>query len=108
MNSLQFNYQNSDAPPPADPSLDKNELQITYDQFLSLLTDKKIKKAEFSSAGNVCYVEVEGVGKMVRIGEGYPVEDPKGWSSPSFVIRSLKDKNVPYEYKVVGLGSNVL
>jgi len=108
LNSLQFNYQGGDSPPPAQPDLDPNELQISYEQFLKLLTDKKIVRAEFKNAGRACYVQVEGVDKMVRIGANYPLEDPKGWSSPSFVIRSLEDKQVPYKYLVEGLGANVL
>jgi len=31
---------------------------------------------------------------------GYPVEESKGWSSPAFVIRSVKDKGVPYKFIV--------
>ncbi|GMH72453.1 hypothetical protein TL16_g05919 [Triparma laevis f. inornata] len=36
----------------------------------------------------------------IRIGKGYPTEDPEGWSSPSFVIRTVKEKNVPYKFYV--------
>ena len=33
----------------------------------------------------------------IRIGEGYPIEDPEGWSSPAFVVKSVKKKGVPYK-----------
>lgn len=42
----------------------------------------------------------KGFTKRVLIGKGYPREDPKGWSSPAFVVRSVKDKNVPYKFIV--------
>ena len=32
---------------------------------------------------------------FVRIGEGYSVEYPNGWSSPAFVINAVAKKGVP-------------
>jgi hypothetical protein len=40
----------------------------------------------------------EGNGKPIRIGEGYPIEQHDGWSSPAFAVRIVKDANVPYKF----------
>ena len=50
--------------------------------------------------GDAAYVsfkpkEGESAEKAIRIGEGYPIEDPHGWSSPAFVVKSVKKKGVP-------------
>ena len=42
----------------------------------------------------------------IRIGEGYPVEDPTGWSSPAFVIKAVAKKGVPYKFVVPGLSDS--
>ena len=34
-----------------------------------------------------------------RIGEGYPIEDGRTWSSPLFVTRILDNNRIPYSYK---------
>eukprot|EP00580_Thalassiosira_gravida_P000170 CAMPEP_0201600184 /NCGR_PEP_ID=MMETSP0492-20130828/1353_1 /ASSEMBLY_ACC=CAM_ASM_000837 /TAXON_ID=420259 /ORGANISM="Thalassiosira gravida, Strain GMp14c1" /LENGTH=258 /DNA_ID=CAMNT_0048062901 /DNA_START=128 /DNA_END=904 /DNA_ORIENTATION=- len=44
--------------------------------------------------------------KPIRIGEGYPIEDPEGWSSPAFVIKAVAKKGVPYKFVVPGLGDS--
>ena len=31
---------------------------------------------------------------------GYPIEDPEGWSSPAFVVKSVKKKGVPYKVRM--------
>jgi hypothetical protein len=35
-------------------------------------------------------------GEPLRIGEGMPLEQHRGYSTPLFVVRSVKDKGVPY------------
>lgn len=45
-------------------------------------------------------------GGRIRIGEGYPVEDPKGWSSPAFVVKAVAKRGVPYKFVVPGLGDS--
>ena len=44
--------------------------------------------------------------KPIRIGEGYPIEDPEGWSSPAFVIKAVAKKKVPYKFVVPGLSDS--
>ena len=44
--------------------------------------------------------------KPIRIGEGYPIEDPEGWSSPAFVIKAVAKANVPYKFVVPGLSDS--
>ena len=44
--------------------------------------------------------------KPIRIGEGYPIEDPEGWSSPAFVIKAVAKKGVPYKFVVPGLSDS--
>jgi hypothetical protein len=34
--------------------------------------------------------------QRLRIGEGFPIDNPKAWSSPLWVVRILKDKQIPY------------
>lgn len=47
----------------------------------------------------------EKVSGSIRIGEGYPLEQHDGWSSPTFVMRALKEKDVPYKFIVPGLAA---
>lgn len=34
------------------------------------------------------------------MGAGWPVEMSNGWSSPTWVIRILKNENIPFEFVV--------
>lgn len=56
-------------------------------------------KVDFESGGNKAYVFLkpeggEGEPKRIRVGEGYPEEQSKGWSSPLWVVRALRDRQV--------------
>ena len=58
--------------------------------------------ATFKSSGD----SKESNSKPIRIGEGYPIEDPEGWSSPAFVIKAVAKKGVPYKFVVPGLSDS--
>lgn len=56
-------------------------------------------KVDFENGGNKAYAFLkpeggEGEPKRIRVGEGYPEEQSKGWSSPLWVVRALKDRQV--------------
>lgn len=92
------------------PKLETGEKNIDMPSFLKLVEEKRIEKVELLEGGNVAYAYVaprrgdkEGAGEgkeagaeRVRIGEGFPVENGKTWSSPLWMVRILKDKQIPY------------
>ena len=99
-------YQGTDvngAPKPTDES------SIDMPAFLRAVDEKRVEKVELKDGGNVGYAFVrdastpasgEGAGgaaaaaaevTRLRIGEGFPVDNPKAWSSPLWVVRVLKD-----------------
>ena len=64
---------------------------------MTMIADKKVTAVEFDSvAMNKAWITTaEG---RVRIGEGYPIEDGRSWSSPLFVTRILDNNMIPYSY----------
>mmetsp|Transcript_5240 Transcript_5240/g.9234 ORF Transcript_5240/g.9234 Transcript_5240/m.9234 type:complete len:213 (-) Transcript_5240:100-738(-) len=85
------------APKPAD------EDSISYMDFLKQLDAGKVEKVDFFENGNRAYAYLRGdaegtAGTRIRIGEGYPIDQTKGWSSPLWVVRSLENKKVPYQF----------
>ena len=114
-NSLAFNYREGQSPT-IDSSTLNNEPSITYIDFLSRLDSGTITYVEFLAPyGNVAYATYKEESKedenssaitssRKRIGEGYPIEDPTGWSSPAFVIKAVAKKGVPYKFIVPGIG----
>lgn len=50
------------------------------------------------NGGNNAYAFLKpsggGEATRIRVGEGYPDEQGKGWSSPLWVVRALNDRNV--------------
>lgn len=75
--------------------------------FLKAVDDKRIVNVELLDGGNIAYATVReadaeagGVTSRLRIGEGFPVDNPKAWSSPLWVVRILKDKQIPYTLKI--------
>ena len=76
-----------------------NSDQVKFVEFLAPNGDAAyvtFKDGEGSSSNN----------KPIRIGEGYPIEDPEGWSSPAFVIKAVAKKKVPYKFVVPGLSDS--
>lgn len=79
--------------------------------FLKAVDEKRVAKVELLDGGNVAYATVREAAaasaaesaeagaaatSRLRIGEGFPVDNPKAWSSPLWVVRILKDKEIPY------------
>lgn len=131
-NSLAFNYRGGESPTVDASAID--EVSIPYAEFLEKLASDQVEFVEFLAPnGDKAYATFkapavavvaaaaegeEGVAasssapasssssKPIRIGEGYPTEDPEGWSSPAFVIKAVAKKNVPYKFVVPGLSDS--
>ena len=106
--------------PTVDPSV-LDEPSIPYSEFLDRLNADQVEYVEFIAPnGDAAYVTFKSTGggdvigggggivpgKRIRIGEGYPIEDPKGWSSPAFVVKAVARRGVPYKFVVPGLGDS--
>ena len=103
-----YNFTEGESPTVDSSAL--NEESITYSDFLDKLNNDKVKFVEFlAPSGDAAYVtfndSAEG-SKPIRIGEGYPIEDPGGWSSPAFVVKAVAKKGVPYKFVVPGLSDS--
>ncbi len=88
-----------------------NEASVSYSEFLDKLNLGEVAFVEFlAPSGDAAYVTFksndESKGLKIRIGEGYPIEDPKGWSSPAFVVKAVAKKGVPYKFVVPGLSDS--
>jgi hypothetical protein len=108
-NGLAFQYRGN-----SNGGLDAstlNEPSISYTDFLIRLDANEVEFVEFMAPnGDAAYatfkpkVGADGVLETkeapIRIGEGYPIEDPEGWSSPAFVVKSVAKKGVPYKFTV--------
>merc|ERR1719356_292846 len=110
-NSLAFNYRGGDNPTVDTAKLD--EESISYAEFLEKLEAGRVKFVEFLAPnGDAAYATIVSEdgneNKPIRIGEGYPIEDPGGWSSPAFVVKAVAKKGVPYKFVVPGLGDSFL
>mmetsp|Transcript_19549 Transcript_19549/g.35389 ORF Transcript_19549/g.35389 Transcript_19549/m.35389 type:complete len:240 (-) Transcript_19549:116-835(-) len=118
-NSLAFNYRGGESPT-VDPSA-INEVSIPYSEFLEKLASDQVTFVEFLAPnGDKAYATLKSTTgeaadssssggetiKPIRIGEGYPIEDPEGWSSPAFVIKAVAKKGVPYKFVVPGLSDS--
>ena len=74
-----------------------DEDSIPWKQALELIEAKKVKSVEFNDvAMDKCWV-VTSDGRF-RVGEGYPIEDGRSWSSPLFVTRILDNNQIPRTY----------
>lgn len=106
-NGLAFQYRGTDfgglkADDIAEPS-------VSYEEFVKSLQNGEVSFVEFlAPAGDVAYVTFaakDGGSQPapIRIGEGYPIEQADGWSSPAFVVRTVKNAGVPYKFTVPAL-----
>ena len=107
-NGLIFNYRNSQFGGLA--ASDLNEPSVSYQEFCQKLKDGQVEFVEFLAPdGDVAYAtfkaakEGEAPPAPIRIGEGYPIEQHDGWSSPAFAVRTVKNAGVPYKFTVPGL-----
>lgn len=107
-NSLAFNYRGGESPTVEASTL--NEPSVPYAEFLEKLKANQVAFVEFLAPnGDAAYVtfrDIKENTKPIRIGEGYPIEDPEGWSSPAFVIKAVAKAGVPYKFVVPGLGDS--
>lgn len=120
-NGLAFNYRGGEFSGLDASTID--EPTITYKEFNEKLKAGEVSFVEFLAPdGDVAYATLKGSTtttsggaegessattttppKTLRIGEGYPIEQHDGYSSPLFCVRSVKNAGVPYKFTVKGL-----
>mmetsp|Transcript_6734 Transcript_6734/g.19470 ORF Transcript_6734/g.19470 Transcript_6734/m.19470 type:complete len:130 (+) Transcript_6734:3089-3478(+) len=102
-NGLAFNYRGGEFGGLDASTLD--EPSVPYQEFNDKLKAGEVAFVEFLAPdGDVAYVTFkEDQEKKIRIGEGYPIEQHDGYSSPMFCVRSVKNAGVPYKFTVKGL-----
>mmetsp|Transcript_4259 Transcript_4259/g.10631 ORF Transcript_4259/g.10631 Transcript_4259/m.10631 type:complete len:231 (+) Transcript_4259:93-785(+) len=115
-NGLAFNYRGGDFG--GLHSSEVNEPSITYADFNDKLKSGQVAFVEFLAPdGDVAYASIKqqdgdssgsgssssSTGKKLRIGEGYPIEQHDGYSSPMFCVRAVKNAGVPYKFVVPAL-----
>lgn len=106
-NGLAFNYRGSDFGGLDATAL--NEPSVSYTEFNKKLKAGEVEFVEFMAPdGDTAYVTFksgEGGTKSspIRIGEGYPIEQHDGYSSPMFCVRAVKNAGVPYKFTVPAL-----
>ena len=106
-NGLIFNYRGGDYGGLDASTL--NEPSVPYVEFCERLKAGEVEFVEFMAPdGDAAYVTFKQKGDEkqaapIRIGEGYPIEQHDGYSSPMFVVRTVKNFGVPYKFTVPGL-----
>ena len=107
-NGLIFNYRGGSFVGLDASTL--NEPSVPFLEFGQRLKQGEVAFVEFLAPdGDVAYVTFKTSGdeqtpsKPIRIGQGYPVEQHDGWSSPAFVVRALQNYNVPYKFTIPAL-----
>lgn len=91
---------------------------MPYTDFLSAIKEKRVVGVDFkgpngdeayalikepAEGGKSCKsydpdgAVIEGLCRL-RMGEGWPVEDSAGWSSPTWVVRILTNEDIPYSF----------
>jgi len=105
-NGLAFQYRGSDF---AGLKADEiNEPSISYREFMEKLKSGEVEFVEFMAPdGDAAYVTLKSKSGAppIRIGEGYPIEQHDGYSSPAFAVRAVKNANVPYKFTVPALNA---
>ena len=108
-NGLIFQYRGNDFG--GLQAADLNEPSVSYKEFVERLEKGEVEFVEFMAPnGDAAYVTFKGAGgdsrkaaDPIRIGEGYPIEQADGWSSPAFAVRTVKNAGVPYKFTVPAL-----
>jgi hypothetical protein len=105
-NGLAFQYRGSDFN--GLIASDINEPSISYQEFVTKLKSGDVLFVEFYAPdGDVAYATLKSnPNNKIRIGEGYPIEQHDGYSSPAFAIRTVKNANVPYKFVVPALAKS--
>jgi hypothetical protein len=109
-NGLAFQYRGN-----SNNGLDASTLKepsVPYVEFLERLDKGEVEFVEFMAPnGDAAYVTFKSKEggeikeRPIRIGEGYPIEDPEGWSSPSFVVKAVQKRGVPFKFTVPALAA---
>lgn len=109
-NGLIFNYRGGQYGGLDGSTL--TEPSVPFREFGERLKNDEVAFVEFMAPdGDKAYVtfkptkEGEAIPKPIRIGDGYPIEQHDGWSSPAFVVRAVTRYNVPYKFTVPGLAA---
>jgi hypothetical protein len=104
-NGLIFQYRGNDFNGLA--ASDINEPSISYQEFVTKLQSNDVTLVEFYAPdGDVAYATLKSTKNRIRIGEGYPIEQHDGYSSPAFAIRTVKNSGVPYKFIVPALAKS--
>jgi hypothetical protein len=108
-NGLAFQYRGSDFNGLSASDID--EPSISYQEFVTKLKSGDVLFVEFYAPdGDVAYATLKSTSNnsnnKIRIGEGYPIEQHDGYSSPAFAIRTVKNANVPYKFVVPALAKS--
>ena len=113
-NALAFQYRGSDFNGLTASDID--EPSISYQEFVSKLKSGEVLFVEFYAPdGDVAYATLKSPSNSpnnnnnnnkIRIGQGYPIEQHDGYSSPAFAIRTVKNANVPYKFVVPALAKS--
>ena len=109
LNGLAFQYRGADYG--GLTAAEINEPSISYADFMVKLKAGEVELVEFLAPdGDTAYATFKaktgaGAGKEspIRIGEGYPVEQHDGYSSPAFAVRAVKNAGVAYKFTVPAL-----
>jgi hypothetical protein len=100
-NGLIFNYKGGDFNGLDGQGI--SEPSISYKDFNEKLKGGDVTNVEFLAPdGDIAYATFKD-GKTLRIGEGYPIEQHDGYSSPMFCVRAVKNAGVPYKFVVPAL-----
>jgi hypothetical protein len=98
-NGLTFNYRGNDFN--GLDAKDIDEPSITYSDFVTKLKAGEVTYVEFYAPdGDVAYATLKDSSRAIRIGEGYPIEQHDGYSSPAFAIRTVMNSGVPFKFVV--------
>jgi hypothetical protein len=105
-NGLAFQYRGSDFDGLKASEL--SEPSVSYAEFVEKLKAGEVAFVEFMAPdGDAAYATFKdgpsGTKPAIRIGEGYPIEQHDGYSSPAFAIRTVKNAGVPYKFVVPAL-----
>jgi len=104
-NGLAFQYRGNDFAGLKASEL--NEPSVSYAEFVEKLKSGDVVFVEFLAPnGDVAYAKFKDKSEPIRIGEGYPIEQPDGYSSPAFAIRTVKNAGVPYKFVLPALNKN--